>query len=73
MNINKIKLMMASLKGKDVKIRVNVGRNKYEYYEGIIDEIYTNLFTLKVKDLTKSFTFSDVLTKTVQIKVCENK
>jgi len=73
MNINKIKLMMTSLKGKDVKIRVNVGRNKYEYYEGIIDEIYTNLFTLKVKDLTKSFTFSDVLTKTVQIKVCENK
>lgn len=69
MNIEKIKLKIISLKGSKVSIRVNVGRNKYEHYEGIIEDISNNLFTVRVDNLVKSFTFSDILTKDVQLKV----
>lgn len=69
MNIEKIKLMINSLIGKEVYVKVNVGRNKYEYYEGKVENIYNNLFTLNVDSIIKSFTFSDVLTKDVQLKL----
>lgn len=69
MNIEKIKIMISSLKGKDVYVKVNVGRNKYEYYEGKIEDVYNNLFTVRANDLVKSFTFSDVLTKDVRLKI----
>lgn len=60
---------MSGLRGKDVFVKVNVGRNKYEYYEGRIENVYNNIFTVRVFELIKSFTFSDVLTKDVQLKV----
>ncbi len=69
MNIDKIKLKINSLKGKEVFVKVNIGRNKYEYYDGVIDDISNNLFTVRVDNLIKSFTFSDILTKDVQLKV----
>ncbi len=69
MNIEKIKLMINSLIGKEVYVKVNVGRNKYEYYEGKVENIYNNLFTVNVDSIIKSFTFSDVLTKDVQLKL----
>lgn len=68
MSIEKIKIMISSLKGKDVYVKVNVGRNKYEYYEGKIEDVYNNLFTVRANELVKSFTFSDVLTKDVRLK-----
>ncbi len=69
MNIEKIKLMINSLIGKEVYVKVNVGRNKYEYYEGKVENVYNNLFTVNVDSIIKSFTFSDVLTKDVQLKL----
>ena len=69
MNIEKIKLMINSLIGKEVYVKVNVVRNKYEYYEGKVENIYNNLFTVNVDSIIKSFTFSDVLTKDVQLKL----
>ena len=69
MNIEKIKLMINSLIGKEVYVKVNVGRNKYEHYEGKVENIYNNLFTVNVDSIIKSFTFSDVLTKDVQLKL----
>ena len=69
MNIQKIKSIISGLRGKDVFVKVNVGRNKYEYYECRIENVYNNIFTVRVFELIKSFTFSDVLTKDVQLKV----
>ncbi len=68
MNINKIKASIKDLKGQRVSLIVNLGRNKEEFYEGILENIYPFLFTVKVKDQIKSFTYSDVLTKDVIIK-----
>lgn len=65
MNINKIKEEVLSLKGKKLKIKVNIGRNKYEYYEGKIDKTYNNLFTVNTNKGLKSYTYTDVAIKQV--------
>lgn len=69
MNTNKAKSQIEELVGKEVHIKVNVGRNKYEHYDGIIINTYPYLFTVKVENLVKSFSYVDVLTKDVQLKI----
>ena len=64
---NKIKNMIESLKNQKLKIKVNLGRNKYEYLEGKIEKIHSNLFTMKTNKGIKTFAYSDVITKVVMI------
>ena len=45
MNIDKIKLKVKELSNEKLNIKVYIGRNKYEYYEGIIDKIYNKIIT----------------------------
>ena len=65
MNIDKIKLKVKELSKEKLNIKVYIGRNKYEYYEGIIDKIYNNIFTIKTNKGIKSFSYADVATKIV--------
>ncbi len=65
MNIDIVKKQIDKLKNKKLKIKINIGRNKYEYLEGCIKDIYPNLFTMETNNGMKSFTFSDIITKTV--------
>ena len=67
MNINIIKNKIINLKNNKLKIKVNLGRNKYEYLEGYIDKIHPNLFTIKTNKGIKSYTYSDIITKMVVI------
>lgn len=68
MTIEKIKRNIYRSKGKNVKIVCHGSRNKKEVYDGRIDEIYNYIFTIKSYDnVTKSFSYCDVLTKTVII------
>ncbi len=69
MNTDKAKKFVSSLIGKEVKIKVNVGRNKHEYYEGEVIGMYPYLFTVKVDNLMKSFSYVDLITKDVQFKI----
>lgn len=69
MNISKIKEQIESLIGKKVRIKVNAGRNKYEYYEGEVVGIYPCLFTINVDNQIKSFSYVEILTKDVQLKI----
>lgn len=69
MNTLKAKEKIESLLGKYVQVKVNVGRNKYEYYEGDIVAAYPYLFTIKVDNLIKSFSYVDLITKDVQLKI----
>lgn len=52
----------------NIILKVYVGRNKYEIYEGIIKEVYPSLFLVKLKNEIKTFTYSDILTKNVVVK-----
>ncbi len=69
MNIEKIKAKIDDLTGKKVVAKVNIGRNKFEVYEGIILQTYPSLFTIKVSEEIKSFSYADILTKNVVIKL----
>lgn len=54
--------------GKTVKIKYNLGRNKYEIYEAKIIDIYNCVFLVKLNNGTiKSFSFSDIVTKIIKI------
>jgi uncharacterized protein Veg len=69
MTIQKIKSEISSMKNKKVLAKIDIGRNKYEYIEGIVNGIYPFLFTIKTNSETKSFSYSDVLTKNVILKI----
>ncbi len=54
--------------GDDVKIVCNGSRNRIDEYRGRITEIYNYIFIVKLdSDEVKSFCYSDVLTKTIQL------
>ena len=68
MNIESTKSKIKEFKDDRIVVKVYLGRNKYEYYEGRISKIYPNIFVVETDKGIKSFTYSDVLTKTVSLK-----
>ena len=64
-SITAIKDQVTNLKGKNIKIRVNKGRNKIVHLTAIINEVYPSMFVIQPTsdvDLDrKSFSYSDVL------------
>ncbi len=67
MNIDLIKKKVDSLKDYKLKIKINLGRNKYEYLEGKIMKIHPNIFTIMTNKGIRSFSYSDIATKAVVI------
>ena len=65
--INDIKKNIPLLKGKKIKVYVDVGRNKNEMYEGVVLNTYQNIWTLKTKTDVKSFGYKDILINSVVI------
>lgn len=74
MTLQKIRNNLKNNKGNKVKIIYNGSRNKKEEYRGKISEIYNYIFMIKTNDdENKSFSYSDILTKTVEIYFDNNK
>ena len=67
MNLDKIKEEIASLVNKEVMINVSGARNKKQMYKGIINNVYSNIFTVLIEGTNKSFTYSDVAIGDVKI------
>ena len=69
MFISKIKEDLKNHIGEIATIKYNLGRNKYESYKAFIDKTYEHVFLVRLKDRdeVKSFTYADVMTKTVKI------
>ena len=70
MNTETVKKKLNDYIGKEATIKYSLGRNKYEKYKVVIKELYKNIFLVEVKDENKeikSFTYSDVITKTIKI------
>lgn len=54
--------------GQKVIIKYNLGRNKYERYHVVIKELYENIFLVELNNKEKkSFTYTDIITKTIKI------
>ena len=65
--IEEIKRKLNKIKGKKIKINVDVGRNKREVYEGCVYKTYKNIWTFKTNLDVKSFSYSDILINNVII------
>jgi uncharacterized protein Veg len=68
--IEKIKSELCSNIGKRAKVVFNSGRNRTEEFEATITEAYEYIFVVKLDNENgelKTFTYSDILTKTVEI------
>ncbi len=53
--------------GKKVRIKYNLGRNKFESFSAEIISVYNCLFLVKLDNNTiKSFSFSDIITKKIK-------
>jgi len=73
----KVREVVESNIGQKVKLKANRGRKKSYIKEGIINDTYGNIFTVKV-DIDKksvqtlSYTYCDVLTSNVELVVCSS-
>lgn len=62
--------------GSRVVVRSNRGRHRFDVNEGIITEAYPHVFMIELNDSeddvskTVSYTYSDILTKDVQLQLC---
>ena len=67
MTVSSVKKDLLDHLGDVVKIKYSLGRNKYEEYEAIVKELYDYVFLLENDYGTKSFSYIDVITKTIKI------
>ena len=71
MTVDAIKKELNRHIGDTALIKYNLGRNKYEEYNVIIKKLYNHVFLVELTNKnvneTKSFSYSDIITKTVKI------
>lgn len=68
MTIYAVKKEIFNHVGDSVKIKCDLGRNKYEEYTATIKELYHYIFLVECESgYTKSFTYTDILTKAIRI------
>ncbi len=73
-SLDLIRTKIEEIKGKDVKIRLNKGRNRIQFLKGKIDETYSSVFVVKIYDDIfdrLSCTYQDVLCGDVRFKTIE--
>ena len=72
MTLQEIKNKVNNNIGNEVIIRYNIGRNRIEKYNVRIKEAYKNIFIVETNNKNnieiKSFTYTDVMTKTIKIE-----
>lgn len=66
--VSDIKKELSRNIGKKVRITVYGMRNRKEVVIGNIKEVYPNIFTVSSRDISKSFSYSDVLIGDIKIE-----
>ncbi len=73
--ISRIKQDLSTYIGKELKMSTVKSRGVLWECQGILEEIYPNLFVLEVEEKDElrkiSYSFADVLTKTIKLINCE--
>jgi len=70
MTVEKLRKELQEHIGKEVIIKYNLGRNKVEKYNVVIKELYNYVFLVELNNNyneVKSFSYSDIITKTIKI------
>lgn len=64
-SLNQVKDKILSLKGQNIQLKINKGRNKIVSLTAIIDQVYPSMFVINptcIVDLDrKSYSYNDVL------------
>ena len=74
-DIRKVRLSVDKNIGNKVKIRANRGRHKIDVTEGVISKTYPSIFLVEIENKlddtiqTVSYSYTDVLTKDVQMQL----
>lgn len=76
-SVAKIRKDLEECIGKTVILKANKGRKRIVEREGILESAYPNLFVVKISNEYESsrrvsYTYSDVLTSTVEVTICES-
>lgn len=76
--LNAIKREIDSHVGEKVMLKANGGRKKVMVREGILEKTYPNIFIIRIEgksnDMrTVSYSYSDILTETVELIFSKNK
>ena len=71
MNKNMIIEKIKYYKGKVVHFKYNGSRNQIEEFDGVIENIYNSIFTIKIggQNIIKSFSYNDVISECLEIFV----
>lgn len=72
LTINSIKETINALSGKDVTVKLNLGRNKYVTFPAVVNGIYPSLFTVSPFDKNflgkTAYSYSEILCGRVKIQ-----
>jgi uncharacterized protein Veg len=67
-SINDTKSEIDRLRGVQMLLKVNLGRNKIVEYNGKIEDLYSSVFTVKTEgDIVRTYSYTDVLTGNVKL------
>ena len=76
-DISKVRASVLGQLGSKVMIQLDWGRNRIDIQEGIIKGAYPSVFTILVDDEDEknppqllSFSYADVLTRDIRMKLC---
>lgn len=65
-DITKTIEQVKDMQGVNIRLKVNRGRNKIEEIEGVVEDVYPSIFTIRSKDgELSSFSYSDILAKNI--------
>ncbi len=74
-DLNQIRKIVEDNLGKEVILKANKGRKKIVTKKGILTDAYPSVFTVQIENeyesvRTVSYSYTDVLTSTVELKIC---
>ena len=75
-DIIQVKRRMDEYVGSRVKVRANKGRKKVVIKEGVLENTYPSIFVVKVQNELQdsyrrvSYSYTDILTHTVELSLC---
>lgn len=65
---NNIRNTLNDLKNKDIIIIIDEGRSRKRKEIGKINGVYNRIFTILINDVLMSFSYSDLINKTITLK-----
>lgn len=72
--ISAIKQSVIALSGKDVTVKLNLGRNKYVTFPATVNGVYPSLFTVSPSDKNflgkTAYSYSEILCG--RVRICES-